>query len=120
MDLQNLADVKIQQCYFPASFKEVQKYELHYFSDASVKGYGEFTYLRAISVSGQIHCSLVMGKARVAPTKILTVPRLELSAAVVAVHTSDLLKRELEMKVTQEFFWTDSKVVLGYVNNDAR
>jgi len=119
-DLQNLADVKIQRCYLPEGFKEVQKYELHHFSDASVTGYGECTYLRAISASKQIHCSLVMGKARVAPTKVTTVPRLELSAAVVAVRISDMLKRELEIKDAQDFFWTDSMVVLGYVNNDAR
>ena len=120
LDLQNLADVKIQRCYLPASFKDVKKYELHHFSDASVTGYGECSYLRAISTSGQIHCSLVMGKSRVAPTKITTVPRLELSAAVVAVRTSDLLRKELNMEDVQEFFWTDSKVVLGYINNDAR
>ncbi|KAJ8342594.1 hypothetical protein SKAU_G00325220 [Synaphobranchus kaupii] len=120
LDLQNLADVKVQRCYLPAGFKEVQRYELHHFSDASVTGYGECTYLRAISASRQIHCSLVMGKARVAPTKVTTVPRLELSAAVVAVRTSDLLRKELEIEDAQEFFWTDSKVILGYVNNDAR
>lgn len=95
LDIRNLADVKIQLCYLPEGFKEVQKYELHHFSDASVTGYGECTYLRAISTSNQIHCSLVIGKARVAPTKVTTVPRLELSAAVVAVRTSDMLKREL-------------------------
>ncbi|XP_037113011.1 uncharacterized protein LOC119126082 isoform X2 [Syngnathus acus] len=120
LDLQNLADIKIQRCYLPDSFKEVQRYELHHFSDASVTGYGECSYLRAIDTSGQIHCSLVMAKARVAPTKVTTVPRLELSAAVVAVRTSDLLKRELELEDAQEIFWTDSKVVLGYINNDAR
>lgn len=119
LDLKNLADVKIQRCYLPLQFKQVRRYELHYFSDASVLGYGECTYLRAISETGQIHCSLVMGKARVAPTKVTTVPRLELSAAVVAVRMSDMLRKELEIDA-QEVFWTDSKVVLGYVNNDAR
>ncbi|KAL7874936.1 hypothetical protein SRHO_G00059060 [Serrasalmus rhombeus] len=119
LDLKNLADVKIQRCYLPSEFKQVQRYELHYFSDASVLGYGECTYLRVISKTGQIHCSLVMGKARVAPTKVTTVPRLELSAAVVAVRMSDMLRKELEIDA-QEVFWTDSKVVLGYVYNDAR
>ena len=93
-DLKNLADVKIQRCYLPAEFKEVQRYELHYFSDASVIGYGECTYLRAISVTGQV----------------TTVPRVVLSAAVVAVPTSDMLRKELEIDA-QEVFWTDSKVM---------
>ncbi len=120
LDLKNLAHVKIDRCYLPADFQEVQRYELHNFSDASVAGYGVCTYLRAISKSGQIHCSLVIAKSRVAPTKITTVPRLELSAAVVAVRISDMLKGELELENIQEFFWTDSQVVLGYINNEAR
>lgn len=49
-----------------------------------------------------------MGKARVAPTKVI-------SAAV-----SDMLKEELDLKVDREYFWTDSQVVLGYLNNEAR
>ncbi|KAL6455426.1 hypothetical protein MHYP_G00361280 [Metynnis hypsauchen] len=103
----------------PACFK-AQHYELHHFSDASVSGYGACSYLRAVSESGEVHWSLVTGKARVAPTKVTTIPRLELSAAVVAVRTSDMLKKELEVECLQEFFWTDSMVVLGYINNEAR
>ncbi|KAL7849158.1 hypothetical protein SRHO_G00207810 [Serrasalmus rhombeus] len=118
-DLQTLVDVKIPRCYVPASFN-VQYYELHHFSDASVSGYGACSYLRAVSETGEVHCSLVTGKARVAPTKVTTVPRLELSAAVVAVRISDMLKKELELDCLQEFFWTDSMVVLGYINNEAR
>ncbi|XP_061793005.1 uncharacterized protein [Nerophis lumbriciformis] len=68
---------------------------------------------------GAIHCSIVFAKSRVAPIKVTTVPRLEQSAAVVAVRTSDMLNAELELNV-EEFFWTDSQVVLGYVNNEAR
>ncbi|XP_053272740.1 uncharacterized protein LOC128430658 [Pleuronectes platessa] len=118
-DLKNLAGVKIQRCYTPPSFN-VQHYELHHFSDASVSGYGECSYLRAVSTSGEVHCTLVMGKSRVTPSKVTTIPRLELSAAVVAVRISDLLKKELEVECLQEVFWTDSMVVLGYISNEAR
>ncbi|XP_064818501.1 uncharacterized protein LOC135536038 [Oncorhynchus masou masou] len=118
--LQNLSEVRIQRSHLPSSFKEVQSYELHHFSDASTSGYGECSYLRTISTAGEVHCSLVMGKSRVAPSKVTTIPRLELSAAVVAVRTSDMLKKELEIQGLQEYFWTDSKVVLGYINKEAR
>ncbi|KAG1940147.1 hypothetical protein F2P79_016875 [Pimephales promelas] len=119
-DLRNLSNVRIRRCYIPDNFKDVKQYELHHFSDASVIGYGECTYLRAVDVNGDVHCTLVMGKARVAPTKVTTVPRLELSAAVVAARISVMLRNELEIEGLQEHFWTDSKVVLGYINNDAR
>nr|XP_054603870.1 uncharacterized protein LOC129165252 isoform X1 [Nothobranchius furzeri] len=61
-----------------------------------------------------------MGKTRVASTRATTIPRLELSAAVVAAQTSELLKQEMELEDLQQFFWTGSKVVIGYLNNDAR
>ncbi|XP_057709746.1 uncharacterized protein LOC130927761 [Corythoichthys intestinalis] len=119
LDLQNLVKVKVQRCYTPSSFK-VQHYELHHFSDASVSGYGMCSYLRAVGTAGEVHCSLAMGKSRVPPSKVTTIPRLELSAAVVAVRTGDMLKRELEITLSKEVYWTDSKVVLGYINNEAR
>ena len=60
-----------------------------------------------------------MGKARVAPTKIVTIPRLELTAAVTSAAVSNML-RELELKIDEEYYWTDSQVVLGYINNEAQ
>ena len=47
----------------------------------------------------------------------LTIPRLELCAAVVAVELSELLTEELDMKIDRPTFYIDSKVVLGYINN---
>lgn len=112
--------MEIKRDFLPSNFGEAIMYELHHFADASVTGYGECTYLRAINKSNKVHCCLVMGKARVSPTKVTTIPRLELTAGVVAVQTSDMLRNELEIQDLKEFFWTDSTVVLGYINNDAR
>ncbi|XP_049336637.1 uncharacterized protein LOC125802479 [Astyanax mexicanus] len=98
---------------------KVQRTELHHFSDASTHGYGQCSYIRVVG-EDKVHCSLVMGKARVAPTKVVTIPRLELTAAVVSAAVSSMLKEELELKIDQEYFWTDSQVVLGYINNEAR
>lgn len=78
------------------------------------------TYLRAVSTSGEVYCTLVMGRSRVPPSKVTTIPRLELSAAVVAVRTGDMLKKEFEIEISEERYWTDSKVVLGYISNEAR
>lgn len=61
-----------------------------------------------------------MGKARVSPTKITTIPRLELTAVAVSVTVSNMLREELLCYDVEEFFWTDSKVTLGYINNEAR
>ena len=47
-------------------------------------------------------------------------PRLELTAAVVSVKVSEQLRRELDMTVTPEFFWTDSQVVLENIGNEVK
>ena len=120
-DLFHLKDFKLQRCYKPASFGEVTSAELHHFSDASTEGYGQCSYLRLVDNDKRVHCAFVMGKARVTPLKIVTIPRLELTAAVVSVRISNLLKRELTLQQhVSEFFWTDSKVVLGYIANESR
>ena len=61
-----------------------------------------------------------MERARVAPLKQITIPRLELTAALVSVKVSTQLKKALEYEDVNEIFWTDSKVVLGYISNDAK
>jgi hypothetical protein len=118
-DLVALKDVKIPRCYKPVDFGKVVEAELHHFSDASSTGYGQCSYIRQVDDQDQVHCALVMAKARVVPRKIVTIPRLELSAAVVSVQISQFIKEEIEMEY-KEYFYTDSNVVLGYIANEAR
>ena len=88
-------------------FGQIKTVELHHFSDASLSGYGQCSFPRLISESDQIHGSLVMGKARVTPLKPVTIPRLELTAAVVSVKISQWLGEELDYQDVSEFFWTE-------------
>ena len=60
-----------------------------------------------------------MGKARVAPLKTVTISRLEPTAATVSVKVGSMLKEELDYDGLQDFYWTDSKVVLGFINNES-
>ena len=119
-DVLTLEQLHIQRCFKPENFGQVEACELHHFSDASVEGYGQCSYLRLINVEDKAHCSLVIGKSRVAPLKQIAVPRLELAAATVSAKTSEFLRQELSYADIKEHFWTDSKIVLGYVNNDAK
>ena len=70
--------------------------------------------------NGTVHCSLIMSKSRVAPKKSVTIPRLELQAAVLASKTAKFLQLELNIPSDKHFFWTDSRVVLGYIQNSSR
>ncbi|XP_073237544.1 uncharacterized protein [Porites lutea] len=78
-------------------------------SDASQVGYGQCSYLRLVDENGRIHCSLVMGKARVAPLKTVTILGLELTAATVSVRVASMLKEELDYDGLQDFYWTDNQ-----------
>ena len=117
-NLYELEMIKIPRCIRPDC--EVEKYELHHFSDASMQGYGQCSYVRMCCKDESISCALLMSKARVAPSKVVSIPRLELTAATMSVKISKLLRREMEIPISEEYFWTDSKVVLGYIANDAK
>lgn len=118
--LPSLENLRVPRCYKPSDFGAIKTVEIHHFSDASCYGYGQCSYFRLINNQDQVHCSFALGKARVAPLKPITIPRLELTAALLSTKISSSLKRELDLTKTKETFWTDSQVVLGYLNNDAR
>ena len=118
--LSALQDLQIPRCFKPDNFGVLKRVELHHFSDASTTGYGQSSYLRLVNDNDEVFCSLVLGKARVTPLRQISIPRLELTAAVLSVRIADVLKSELQFDNITEYFWTDSKVVLGYIANDAR
>lgn len=77
-------------------------------------------YLRLIDDQQRVHCSLVMAKSRVAQIKPVTISGLELTADLVLVKVSSILLEELAIIKITEWFWTDNKVVFGYISNDSR
>lgn len=58
-----------------------------------------------------------MGKSKLAPHHFHTVLCLELCAAVLAVKLANLLVDELDIEIHTVKFYTDSRVVLGYIYN---
>ena len=74
------------------------------------------SYLRLVNSQGNIHCSFVLGKTRLAPLKPATFLRMELSAIVLSKRLDSTRLDEIE----ESFFWTDSTCVLRYVENQHR
>ncbi|XP_038153297.1 uncharacterized protein LOC119791326 [Cyprinodon tularosa] len=118
--LKELQNLKIPRPYTRVSPSDAQRKELCVFADASDKAIAAVAYLRITDAEGNCHIGFVLGKARLAPRPEQTIPRLELCAAVMAVEMAEIIAAEIDIKCDAVTFYTDSKVVLGYIYNDKR
>ena len=117
--LRELESLHFPRCIIPSGF-EFGVAELHHFSDASAVGYGACSYLRVIRPDGKIHVTLIASKGRLAPIRAITIPRLELAAAVIAVKLDDVIRSTLDIQCIPSTFWTDSQIVLAYIKSEDR
>lgn len=81
---------------------------------------GAVAYLKLTDGDGLSKVGFFLGKARLAPKPDITILRLELCAAVLAIEVAELLLLELDITTDQVHFYTDSKVVIGYIFNKKR
>jgi len=96
-------------------FQPQVKLQYHGFCDASERAYGAAIYVR-IETSQKVTTQLLTAKTRVAPVKSLSVPRLELCGAVLLAELTSALLHNLPAAVFQSFYWTDSTIVLAWLN----
>ncbi len=61
---------------------------------------------------------LVAAKTRVAPLKKLTIPRLELQAAVIGARLAQRVEQALGFELQRKYFFTDSTSVLAMIKGD--
>ena len=69
------------------------------------------------SPDGSAFCSFIFGKLRLAPFKKVLIPRLELTAATMAMRMDSMLRAESDNSVTDSVFWTDFLVVLFMIRS---
>ena len=117
VELPKLAAITTPRSYFSGNFEEL---ELQMFGDSSQEVFSAVAFLRdrvTTSSGPQTELAFVLGKARVAPMKVMTVPKLELQAALLAARLKQDICRALTVKVNRVFMWTDSTTVLQWLNS---
>jgi hypothetical protein len=112
-ELAHLNEIEIPRNIIKSSPVQVQ---LHGFGDASQIAYGAAVYLRTTDHSGNHQVHLICAKSRVAPLRAVTLPRLELCAALTLSRLFNTVLRTINVKIDQQFLWTDSTVVLAWIN----
>ncbi|XP_033363319.1 uncharacterized protein LOC117241540, partial [Bombus vosnesenskii] len=90
--------------------------ELHGFCDASDRAYGACVYLRTITLDGHVCTRLLTAKSKIAPLKSLTIPRLELSGALLLASLATTVLQALPSNIARTVYWTDSTIVLHWIN----
>lgn len=118
--LPNVRLVSIPRCYrIETSAELTNNVELHVFCDASENGMAAVAYFR-FEEEGKVECALIGSKTRVAPLKFLSIPRLELQAAVLGARLADCIAKSHRMKISRRVFWTDSRDVVCWLRSDHR
>ena len=113
-ELTRLTGITIPRSYFEGPLAKV---ELHIFGESSQDVFSAVAFLRGKVTCGcysKTELAFVFGKERVAPIKPLTIPKLELQAALSA-RLKDEIRLALTSPLERTFMWTDSTTILQWL-----
>ena len=116
----DLREIKLNR--FVLKEKQTDLVAMHVFCDASETGYGACIYVVAADEKGGRRATLLSAKAKVAPLKAQSIPRLELCAALLGCKllkaVSESLSK-LSLRIERFYAWTDSTIVLSWLAAEA-
>lgn len=94
--------------------------DLHGFCDSSSRGFASVVYFRVLSPDNYIKTFLICAKSKVAPLKRISIPRLELCAAVLLADLMSFVMKTFKDKISfnKIYAWSDSMVALSWLKSD--
>ncbi|XP_065365548.1 uncharacterized protein LOC135958579 [Calliphora vicina] len=108
----------------PGELNEIKdvpsRLELHVFVDASEDAFGAVSYWRSINADNKIEVTFVAAKTICAPLKVMSIPRLELQAAVLGTRLMGTILKEHSIKVSRIVCWSDSTTVVSWIGSESR
>jgi hypothetical protein len=117
-DLKELREIRFPRCIQPLE-GQFKKPMLLVFGDGSREACCSLVYLRWERDDGTAQCTLVTGKTQVAPKVKITIPRMELVAAVNSVRLARKVKEALKFPLAGTRYFTDSSAVLGMLRTES-
>lgn len=119
-ELRRISECLVPRCY-SGVIRTTKELQLHLFADASEAAFSCVAYWRIQVSEDEYDVSFIAGKTKCAPPKMLSVPRLELQAAVLATRLSASIKEiHNELLPKKIVYWTDSTTVVSWVRSDHR
>ncbi|XP_059051290.1 uncharacterized protein LOC131846089 [Achroia grisella] len=113
----HLKDIEIDR-WVHTTKTNMNSVTIHGYCDASTKAYGAVAYLRVLNEDGNIKITIIAAKARVAPVKPVSLPRLELCGAVLLSKLLKQISEATRIPASQIYAWTDSTIVLSWLRGD--
>nr|CAI5863145.1 unnamed protein product [Callosobruchus analis] len=113
-ELMALNSLHIPRNVIPHGFTLV---DVHCFCDASNKAYASCIYVRSMDSNENYQVHLLCSKTKVAPLKVLTIPKLELSAFLLGAQLMNSVSNALNLKVPV-IYWSDSQVALWWIQTE--
>uniref|UniRef100_A0A914XCT4 Integrase catalytic domain-containing protein n=1 Tax=Plectus sambesii TaxID=2011161 RepID=A0A914XCT4_9BILA len=92
------------------------KYQLLTFVDASKDAYAAVVYLR-VDDGSSVETYLLFSKNRLTPKKEISLPRMELLAALIGVRIMKFVADQLRLHVDKKIIWSDSQCVLHWIQS---
>ncbi|CAK1579069.1 unnamed protein product [Parnassius mnemosyne] len=112
-----LPDIEVNR-WLNTTEATINNVTIHGFCDASSRAYAAVAYLRVRTERGEVKTTIIAAKTKVAPTKPQSLPRLELSGAVLLAGLLNEIKESMNVPACQIFAWTDSTIVLSWLFGD--
>jgi len=99
---------------------QVKATEMHVFVDASQSAFATVIYWRITYKDDDVQVSFVCARTKCAPMRTVTIPRLELQAAVLGTRLMDTVRQDHDVAISDIVLWSDSKTVLGWIGSTYR
>ncbi|GFV18235.1 DUF1758 domain-containing protein [Trichonephila clavipes] len=91
----------------------------HSFSTNAESAYGAVVYMHSVQEVGTTTTKLISSKSRVAPIKVISIPRLELSACLLLAQLVEKVHLSLQVHLAKVIWHTDSTIAIAWINTPA-